>query len=105
MTTQVQNVRIGFEAALDAVDPQWRTNLTPGQVDAYRTFYQAALRDFSYFLAPLQSAMLSLDGGFSFMVKNSNETNHSTPVYVPDAVASVDVPKSVRTRGKTKPKK
>ena len=103
MTTQVK--RIGFEAALDAVDPQWRTVLTPEQLDMYRRFYRAALIDFSYFLSPLQSAMASMDGGFNFMVKNSNETNHSTPVYVPEAVAPVDVPKTVRTRGKTKPKK
>lgn len=48
-TEQVQTIRIGFEAALDEMDPEWKTTWGTAQVHAALHFYNAGVATHSQF--------------------------------------------------------
>ena len=104
-------IRIGFEAALDYFNPQWRTQLTVDQVNAYRFFYQSAMRDLAQFVGAAKQTMDHLIQGFQFMDQNAATTTNEVvdpatkSELISEAKPSVAVPvQEVKTKSAAKGK-
>jgi hypothetical protein len=95
---QQPQIRIGFEATLDMFNPNWRTEFTPPQVDAFRFFYQSALRDFTPFLASHRQTLENMIQAYQFMDVNAAQT---TNVVQPPAAPAGDTT-DVADNGKAK---
>ncbi len=68
-------VRVGFEAALDKRNANWRTEWTDAEVDGARFFYQAALQDTTVFI---NNAMREMQGGYTWLSANVANTTRAT---------------------------
>lgn len=111
-TNQAPQIRIGFEATLEMFNPNWRTEFTPPQVDAYRFFYQSALRDFTPFLAAQKQTLDNMIQGYQFMDANAAQTTNVIPEETKPEVAPTSnkaklkaaskVPVKPAVKGKTK---
>lgn len=63
-------IRIGFEAALDKGDANWR-QWTPTQMEFARFFYQQGAQDTTIFI---NSAIANMQEGYAWIGKNISET-------------------------------
>lgn len=80
VATNQPQIKIGFEASLELLNPNWRTEFAPEQVNHYRFFYQAAMRDLSMFIGSAKQTNDNMVQAFQFMDKNAVETNNNPVV-------------------------
>ena len=83
---QQPQIKIGFEASLELLNPEWRTAYSPEQVNQFRFFYQSAMRDLSMFIGATKQTQDNLVQAFQFMDANAVAT-HNMP-------AATEVPAS-----------
>lgn len=89
--------RIGFEAALDNFNADWRVVLTEEQVNMLRLFYQSAMRDLSLFIGAVNQANAQMIQAFQFMDSNAVNTKIEVPEVVVEQVATPVVKKAKKT--------
>lgn len=107
MTDQTQNaqtqdqpqIKIGFEANLELLNPEWRKLFTPEQVNQFRFFYQSAMRDLSMFIGAAKQTNDNMVQAFQFMDANAVATHNNPPVEPPQEPATdVEAPKVKATK-------
>ena len=81
---QVQT-RIGFEASLEAYNPNWKKELSNEQISLLRSFYQSAMRDLSLFIGAVNQANAQLVQAFQFMDNNAVNAKSEIPEVVVEA--------------------
>lgn len=83
---QTQEIRIGFEAALDTYNPQWREILNAPTVEAFRHFYKLGIRDTSVFA---NGAITTLSEGYAWLDSNVAATQLPEPTAAEPAGTAV----------------
>lgn len=69
-----QTVQIGFERALIMFNPEWRTALTPEQVNQFRHFYHRGVQDIGFLIQMSNQTMQqNLDAVMNTVIVTGNE--------------------------------
>ncbi len=77
--------RVGFEAALDRRNANWRKDWTDAHIDGARFFYMAAVHDTTVFV---NHAIHNMQEGYGWLGNNITNTTRETNTMA-DAVAGV----------------
>ncbi len=82
-----EEIRVGFEAALDKHNANWRNEWSQQNIEAARYFYRQGLQDTSVFV---NASVRTLQEGYAWLGKNAAETAPvpQAPVEPPQAPAA-----------------